>query len=113
MSFYYCYIQILVLGAQGIRATGFKLAQGNAHCAKFESHTNRVTFETNTIRMTSSVQAHLKVQAHSISIDISKSSCLSEFIYFDVSISSSCFFAKYVNEHCSRNLPDLRSDQLD
>ena len=46
-----------VLGAQGIRATGFKRAQGNAHCAKFESHTNRVTFETNVIRMTSSVQA--------------------------------------------------------
>ena len=46
-----------MLGAQGIRATGFKRAQGNAHCAKFESHTNRVTFETNAIRMTSSVQA--------------------------------------------------------
>ena len=46
-----------MLGAQGIRATGFKCAQGNAHCAKFESHTNRVTFETNAIRMTSSVQA--------------------------------------------------------
>ena len=44
--------------AQGIRATGFKSAQGNAHCAKFESHTNRVTFETNAIRMTSSIQAH-------------------------------------------------------
>ena len=46
-----------VLGAQGIRATGFKHAQGNQHCAKFESHTNRVTFETNAIRVTSSVQA--------------------------------------------------------
>ena len=46
-----------VLGAQGIHATGFKRAQGNAHCAKFESHTKRVTFETNAIRMTSSVQA--------------------------------------------------------
>ena len=57
VSFYQCYIQILVLGAQGIRATGFKRAQGNAHCAKFESHTNRVTFETNAIRMTPSVQA--------------------------------------------------------
>ena len=34
-----------VLGAQGIRATGFKHAQGNAHCAKFESNTNRLTFE--------------------------------------------------------------------
>ena len=42
-----------VLGAQGIRATGFRRAQGNQHCAKFESHTNRVTFETNAIRMTS------------------------------------------------------------
>ena len=40
-----------VLGAQGIRATGFKRAQGNQHCAKFESHTNRVTFETNAIMM--------------------------------------------------------------
>ena len=46
-----------MLGAQGIRATGFKRAQGNAHCAKFESHTYRVTFETNAIRVTSSVQA--------------------------------------------------------
>ena len=34
-------------------------AQGNAHCAKFESHTNRVTFETKAIRMTPSVQAHI------------------------------------------------------
>ena len=34
-----------VLGAQGIRATGFKGAQGNAHCTKFESNTNRMTFE--------------------------------------------------------------------
>ena len=48
----------VVLGAQGICATGFKRAQGNAHCAKFESQTNRVTFETNAIRMTPSVQAH-------------------------------------------------------
>ena len=46
-----------VLGAQGIRAMGFRCAQGNQHCAKFESHTNRVTFETNAIRMTSSIQA--------------------------------------------------------
>ena len=34
-----------VLGAQGIRATGFKRPQGNEHCAKFESNTNRMTFE--------------------------------------------------------------------
>ena len=54
---YQCYIQILVLGAQGIRATGFKRAQGNAHCAKFESHTNRVTFETNAVSITSSIHA--------------------------------------------------------
>ena len=47
-----------VLGAQGIRATGFKRAQGNAHCAKFESNTNRMTFESNTNRMTSGIQAH-------------------------------------------------------
>ena len=46
-----------VLGAQGIRAMGFKCAQGNQDCTKFESHTNRVTFETNAIRMTSSIQA--------------------------------------------------------
>ena len=42
-----------MLGAKGIRATGFRQAQGNRHCAKFESHTNRVTFETNAIRNTS------------------------------------------------------------
>ena len=47
-----------MLGAQGIRATGFKRAQGNAHCAKFESHTNRVTFETNAISVISSVHPH-------------------------------------------------------
>ena len=29
----------------GNPATGFKRAQGNAHCAKFESNTNRMTFE--------------------------------------------------------------------
>ena len=34
-----------VLGAQGIHATGFKRAKGNTHCAKFESNTNRMTFE--------------------------------------------------------------------
>ena len=48
-----------VLAAQGIRATGFRLAQGNQHCPKFESHTNRVTFETNTISITSSIHAHI------------------------------------------------------
>ena len=47
----------MVLGAQGIRATGFRRSQGNQHCTKFESHTNRVTFETNAIIMTSSIQA--------------------------------------------------------
>ena len=46
-----------VLGAQGIRATGFKRTQGNALCAKFESNTNRMTFETNTICTTSDIQA--------------------------------------------------------
>ena len=51
------------LGAQGICATDFRHAQGNQnlHCAKFESHTNRVTFETNAIRMTSSIQALRKL----------------------------------------------------
>ena len=34
-----------VLGTQGIRAMGFKRAKGNTHCAKFESSTNRMTFE--------------------------------------------------------------------
>ena len=43
-----------VLGAQIIRATGFRHAQGNQHCAKFESHT-RVTIETNAISITSSI----------------------------------------------------------
>ena len=51
-----------VLGAQGIRATGFKRAQGNQHCAKFESHTNRVTFETNAISITSSIHAPYNVR---------------------------------------------------
>ena len=46
-----------VLGAQGIRATGFRRAQGNQHCAKFESHSNRVTFGTNAISITSSIHA--------------------------------------------------------
>ena len=46
-----------VLGAQGIRATGFRRTQGNQHCAKFESHTNRVTFETNAISITSCIHA--------------------------------------------------------
>ena len=68
-----------MLSAQGIRATGVKSAQGNAHCGKFESHTNRVTFETNAIRMTSSIQAQrrsgpkeslyfLSAQAHSLHV---------------------------------------------
>ena len=51
-----------VLGAQGIRATGFKRAQANQDCAKFESHTNRVTFETNAIRMISSIRALCIIQ---------------------------------------------------
>ena len=46
-----------VLCAQGICATGFRHAQGNQHCAKFESYTNRVTFETNAISITSSIHA--------------------------------------------------------
>ena len=61
-----------VLGAQGIRATGFKRAQGNQHCAKFESHTDRVTFETNAIRMTSSIQALCKVANYSYSFGTMK-----------------------------------------
>ena len=55
-----------VLGAQGIRATGFRRAQGNQHCAKFESHTNRVTFETNAISITSSIHAHNYVMPYII-----------------------------------------------
>ena len=34
-----------MLGAQGNCATGFKHAQGNTNCAKFENNTNRMTFE--------------------------------------------------------------------
>ena len=45
-----------VLGAQGIHAMGFKHAQGNAHCAKFESYTSRMTFETNAICTKSDIQ---------------------------------------------------------
>ena len=56
-----------VLGAQGIRATGFKGAQGNAHCTKFESNTNRMTFETNAISTTSDIQAHHLLQSYNIS----------------------------------------------
>ena len=41
VTFKFC----VVLGAQGIGATGFKRAQGNAHCAKFEINANRMTFE--------------------------------------------------------------------
>ena len=47
-----------MLVAQGIRATGFKRAQGIQHCAKSESHTNRVTFETNAIMMIVKVHPH-------------------------------------------------------
>ena len=46
-----------LLGAQGIRATGFKRTQGNGHWAKFERNTNsRMTFETNAISTTSGIQ---------------------------------------------------------
>ena len=31
---------------------------GTQHCANFESHSNRVTFETNAISITSSIHAH-------------------------------------------------------
>ena len=41
VTFKFC----VVLGAQGICATGFKRAQGHANCAKFESNTNIMTFE--------------------------------------------------------------------
>ena len=53
-----------VLGAQGISATGFRHAQGNQHCAKFESHTNRVIFETNAISITSSIHAPSHLQQY-------------------------------------------------
>ena len=46
-----------VLGAQGIHATGFKHTQGNTHCAKFESDTNKMNFDTNAISTTSDIQA--------------------------------------------------------
>ena len=39
--------------------------------AKFESHTNRVTFETNAIRMTSSVQAQCMCIINFQKIDLS------------------------------------------
>ena len=50
-----------VLGAQGICAMGFKRAQGNKHCAKYESNSDRMTFETNTISTTSGIQAHVYI----------------------------------------------------
>ena len=49
------------LGNQEIRATKFKPAQGNKHCAKFESTTNRWTFEINIIITTPCIQAHCKL----------------------------------------------------
>ena len=60
MNFYNDYIRSIfkfcaILGAQRIPTTGFNHAQGNAHCAKFESNTNKMTFETNTNRMTSDI----------------------------------------------------------
>ena len=33
---------------------------GTQHCTNFESHSNRVTFETNAISITSSIHAHQK-----------------------------------------------------
>ena len=48
---------------------GFKRAQGNAHCAKFERNTNRMTFETKAISTTSGIQAlrrNIEVQAHNV-----------------------------------------------
>ena len=41
VTFKFC----VVLGPQGIPATGFESAQGNLHCANLESNTNRMTFE--------------------------------------------------------------------
>ena len=61
-----------VLGAQGIRATGFKRAQGNAHCAKFESNTNRMTFEYAPNMMI--------VKVHPLSILIANSVCILKFL---------------------------------
>ena len=34
-----------ILGAQRIPTMGFNHAQGNAHCAKFDGNTNKMTFE--------------------------------------------------------------------
>ena len=59
-----------VLGAQGIRATGFKGAQGNAHCTKFESNTNRMTFEYAPNMMIVKVHPH-----YSIRSDLTTNSC--------------------------------------
>ena len=46
----------LVLVAEGIHAMGFKHAQNDAHCAKFESYINRMTFKTDTICTTPDIQ---------------------------------------------------------
>ena len=99
VSFYYCYIQILVLGAQGIRATGFKRAQGNVHCAKFENHTNRVTFETNAIRMTSSIQA----LCISKRLDLHCFSFLYQLKYSEHFISYQYMFANAVSVESNRS----------
>ena len=70
-----------VLGAQGIRATGFKRAQGNQHCAKSESHTNRVTFETNVIMMIVKVHPQGN-QGPTVSVKVSKLSTILLFSLF-------------------------------
>ena len=52
-----------LLGAQGIHAMGFKWAQGNTHCTKFESNTNRITFEYVPNTMIAKVHPHSLVLA--------------------------------------------------
>ena len=45
MNFYNDYIRSIFKFCAILGAQGFNHAQGNAHCAKFESNTNKMTFE--------------------------------------------------------------------
>ena len=53
VTFKFCAV-LVALCAPEPRSTD---SLGTQHCANFESHSNRVTFETNTISITSSIQA--------------------------------------------------------
>ena len=53
VTFKFCAVRIALCALEPCSTDSL----GTQHCANFESHSNRVTFETNAIRMTSSIQA--------------------------------------------------------